>query len=113
MTEPSGGAGAPEERRQYERVPARIQVRFAHPAHAARAFRAYSLNFSVGGLCLKTQRTYAVGDPLTLELEVGGHDFKLMGSVAWVRPGVIGVRFEDVSEGDRERLAQIVETFKG
>jgi uncharacterized protein (TIGR02266 family) len=109
------GAGGPKgaDRRQHERVPGRVEVRFARADQAARALRAYSLNFSVGGLCLKTQKRYEVGDRLKLSMTVEGQDFSVSGAVAWVRPGVaIGVRFEDVPEPDRIRLEQMVASLK-
>lgn len=108
------GAGGPTgaDRRQFERVPVRIEVRFAKADQAARALRAYSLNFSVGGLCLKTQKAYEVGDRLKLAMTVEGQDFAVDGVVAWVRSGAIGVRFENVTEENRLRLEQLVATFK-
>src|SRR4051812_29282631 len=62
--EGDAGQGEGEDRRQFERVAAHIEVRFGRADEAARALRAYSLNFSVGGLCLKTQRPYEIGDRL-------------------------------------------------
>ncbi len=99
------------ERRREPRVPAKIEVRFKDPADAAKAFRVYSLNFSAGGLCLRPQRKYAVGETLALSMSVAGHDYNLNGVVAWSRDGVIGVRFEDVSEEDRVRLEELVATL--
>ena len=111
MSDISQESGA--DRRQFERIPARIEVRFGHPSDAARALRAYSLNLSVGGLCLRTQRKYELGEPLRLELDVqSGEAFELKGVVAWVRDGAIGVRFEDMSEDERERLTRLVTTFR-
>lgn len=100
------------DRRRYERIAARMEVRFGKVTEAARALRAYSLNFSAGGLCLKTQRQYAVGDTLSLEITVEGSEFHLTGAVAWVRQGAIGVRFENVSEEDRLRLSHVLAAFK-
>ncbi len=48
-------------RRGEERVSARFEVHFNHAQEAARALRAYSLNISAGGLCLRTRRAYDVG----------------------------------------------------
>jgi len=101
-----------EDRRRHERVSARIEVRFGKADQAARALRAYSLNFSVGGLCLKTQRAYEIGDRLSLSMTIEGKEFSLIGAVAWVRAGAIGVRFEGVRDQDRERLQEIVEALK-
>jgi uncharacterized protein (TIGR02266 family) len=103
------GANPPDvDRREFARVPARVEVRLK-AEQAARALRAYSLNFSVGGICLKTQKDYQVGDQLQLSMTIEGRDFELRGVVAWVRPGVaVGVRFDELSQSDRERLTQVV-----
>jgi uncharacterized protein (TIGR02266 family) len=100
------------DRRQHERVAARIEVRFQHTAEAARALRAYSLNFSAGGLCLKTQRKYALGDVLRLSISVEDREFALSGVVAWVRPGAIGVRFDKLSDADRAGLTELLSSLK-
>ena len=100
------------DRRNDERVVARVDVRFQEPSEAVRAFRAYSLNFSVGGLCLKTRRRYEVGSKLQLALTVDGQEYKLTGVVAWERGGAIGVRFQDVNADDRKRLSDLVTRFK-
>ena len=100
------------ERRQADRIPARVEVHFRHGADAAKAFRAYSLNFSVGGLCIRTQRNYENGAVLQLALEVDGHHYDLEGVVAWIRGGFIGVRFQNVSPEDRSRLAKLTEALR-
>ncbi len=106
-------AGAPGvERRKDERVVARIDVRFQEASEAARAFRAYSLNFSVGGLCLRTRKRYDVGAQLQLALTVEGQEYSLSGVVAWERSGAIGVRFDKVDPEDRKRLSDLVARFR-
>jgi uncharacterized protein (TIGR02266 family) len=106
---PPADAGA--ERRQFERVPARIEVRFEQPRQAAKALRAFSLDLSAGGLCLRTRRRYSLGETLNLQMKIGEHDFRLEGVVAWMRDGVIGVRFHQISGKDRQRLAAIVQSL--
>lgn len=108
----SDGTGSGAERRTSERIPARIEVRFHTSEQVARAIKAYSLNFSVGGLCIKTQKTYALGHELTLSLDVSGVQFKLKGVVAWVRSGTIGVRFVEVGPEDRARLTAMIAELK-
>lgn len=110
-TRPPAGAGA--ERRQFERVLARIEVRFDQPRQAAKALRAFSLDLSAGGLCLRTRRQYSLGETLNLEMKIGEHDFKLEGVVAWIRDGVIGVRFHQISDKDRQRLTGIIQSLGG
>ena len=102
-----------DERRRQQRVAARFQVRFEAPEEAARALRAYSINVSVGGLCLKTGRAYGVGVALLLHMQVGDDKFDLDARVAWVRPGVIGVRFMHVPPDVQLRLDRVVDRFAG
>jgi uncharacterized protein (TIGR02266 family) len=99
-----------EERRATDRIPVRIEVHFRDAAAAAEALRSYALNFSVGGICLRTERTYPVGHLLQLVLLVDEERFELEGMVAWARPReqAIGVRFREVEQPARERLAALV-----
>ena len=109
----NGPVAAPiVERRADERVVARIEVRFKGLAEAARAFRAYSLNLSAGGLCLKTRRQYQVGERLSLSLTLEKQEYHLTGVVAWERSGAVGVRFENVTSEDRQRLGEVVERYR-
>jgi uncharacterized protein (TIGR02266 family) len=99
-----------EERRATDRIPVRIEVHFRDAAAAAEALRSYAVNFSVGGICLKTERTYPLGHVLRLVLLVNEERFELEGEVAWVRgrEQAIGVRFREVDPGAKERLAALV-----
>ncbi len=101
-------------RRAHERVSATFDVRFLDARDAARALRAYSLNLSAGGLCLRTRRSYDVGARVRLQLSVSGEDFELEGIISWVRDDAeaIGVRFVDVSDADQSRLQRVVTSFK-
>lgn len=101
-------------RRAHERVTATFDVRFQEAQDAARALRAYSLNLSAGGLCLRTRRSYDVGSRVRLQMTVSGEDFELEGVISWVRDDAeaIGVRFIDVSEADQARLQRVVTSFK-
>jgi uncharacterized protein (TIGR02266 family) len=104
----TAGSAATRERRNELRTPARIEVRFQEASQAALAFRAYSLNFSVGGLCLRTRNKYAIGTELKLALKVARVEYQLSGVVAWERRGAIGVRFSNLQPEDRERLARLL-----
>ena len=107
-------AVAQANRRAHERVTATFDVRFQDNEDAARALRAYSLNLSAGGLCLRTRRSYDVGAPVRLQMTVSGEDFELDGIISWVRDDAeaIGVRFVGVSEADQLRLQRVVSSFK-
>jgi uncharacterized protein (TIGR02266 family) len=111
---PSSGQGAPSNRRGEERVPARFEVHFNYTQEAAKALRAYSVNVSAGGLCLRTRRSYDVGAPVLMDLLVEGESFQLHGVIAWVRDEseAVGVRFTDMSEADRFRLQRLIDSFK-
>lgn len=100
------------DRRIHERVAARIEVHFKGPEQAARAFRAYSLNFSAGGLCFRTDRKYELGQLLQVSLTVEAQTFELAAVVAWAHKGAIGVRFEEVSEADQQRLKSVMHALK-
>jgi uncharacterized protein (TIGR02266 family) len=99
-----------EERRTTDRIPVRIEVHFRDAAAAAEALRSYAVNFSVGGICLKTDRSYPVGHLLQLVLLVEEERFELEGVVAWARAReqAIGVRFREVESGAKERLGALV-----
>jgi uncharacterized protein (TIGR02266 family) len=101
-------------RRAHDRVTATFAVHFPDAEEAARALRAYSLNLSAGGLCLRTRRTYDVGAHVRLQMTVSGEDFDLEGIVSWVRDDAeaIGVRFVGVGEADQLRLQRVVASFK-
>ncbi len=99
------------ERRRDPRIGARFEVSFVHLSDAARAFKAFSVNFSAGGLCLRSQRPHAVGDLVQLKLDVESQTFDLKGSVQWSRAGVVGVRFVDLSQDDRERLEGVARSL--
>ena len=100
-----------EERRAENRIPARVEVHFRDAAQAAEALRSYAVNFSVGGICLRTEKSYPIGHVLALVLLVDEERFELEGDVAWARPRdhAVGVRFREVEPGARERLAALVQ----
>jgi uncharacterized protein (TIGR02266 family) len=95
------------ERRRDPRVGARFEVAFKHAQDAAKAFKTFSVNFSAGGLCLRSQRPHAVGEVVELHLSVDGQSFEITGTVQWTRAGVVGVRFVDVQPETRARLAEV------
>jgi uncharacterized protein (TIGR02266 family) len=110
---PAAGQDALSNRRGEERVPARFEVHFQQTQDAAKALRAYSLNISAGGLCLRTRRAYDVGSPVRMDMVVEGEAFQLHGLIAWVRDEseAIGVRFTNLSEEDRKRLQRVIDSI--
>jgi Tfp pilus assembly protein PilZ len=107
-----GGAETEADRRREERVPARIEVRFANTGQAARAFRAYTRDLSVGGLCLKTDRPYVRGEGMFMSIDVGGERLDLTGVVAWVRGDAIGVRFQGVTREVQKKLDGVLAALR-
>lgn len=109
-----GDLSAFANRRADERVAARFEVRFEQMQDAARALRAYSLNISTGGLCLRTRKAYDVGAHVRLSMAIEGKEFHLDGLIAWVRDEaeVIGVRFTGMSDEDRVRLQGMVDSLR-
>jgi uncharacterized protein (TIGR02266 family) len=98
-------------RRNDPRYAARVEVNFASEGEAAKAFRAWSLNFSTGGLCLKVKHERAVGDHFKVSLTIEGEAFDLEGVVAWSRGDTVGVRFVNLSSADRARLRQVAQSL--
>lgn len=92
------------ERRTDPRFAAHFDVRFSRASDAARALNAFSVNFSAGGLCLRSRTTYAPGEALALSLTVEGALFELEGVVSWVRGDAVGVRFVNLQPAVRARL---------
>ena len=95
------------ERRSDPRYAAHFDVRFDRVKEAARAFKVYSINFSSGGLCLRTSGSYAVGEALSLDLTIEGGLFQLDAVVSWARGEVVGVRFVNLLPAQRERLERV------
>jgi uncharacterized protein (TIGR02266 family) len=103
----------PFDRRDFERIPARVEIRFAVAEDAAKALLAYSINISAGGLCLKTQKPYDVGQELLLNVKIEQEAFELKGVVSWARGGALGVRFVEVSGPDLKRLEGVCAKLRG
>jgi uncharacterized protein (TIGR02266 family) len=95
------------ERRQDARYSARFDVRFARSTDAARAFNAFSTNFSAGGLCIRTSHAHEVGEALKIDVTIEGFTYSLDGVVAWVRHDAVGVRFVNVRPEVREQLERV------
>ena len=95
------------ERRTDPRYTAHFDVRFSRASDAARALNAFSINFSSGGLCLRSKTPYALGEALSLSVTVEGELFELEGVVSWVRGEAVGVRFTSVKPAVRARLEKV------
>lgn len=101
------------ERRQDKRYVAAFDVRFARAAQAAQALRAFSINFSARGLCLRTKEPHAKGEILKLDLTVEGVVYRLEAEVAWVRGDAMGVRFVNVDPAMKAGLEAVARSLEG
>ena len=99
------------DRRRDIRIGAKVAVKFQAVAQAAKALNTFSVNFSAGGLCLRTRVPHAIGEQLQLTISIEGEQFDLKGVVAWNREDVIGIRFEGVSPKDRARLEAVAKVL--
>lgn len=99
------------ERRQQVRYAVKFDVRFARAQDAARALQAFSVNFSSGGLCVRSASSFEPGDLVAVALTVEGEQFELAGVVAWARGGAIGVRFVNVPPEQRQRLERVAQSL--
>lgn len=99
------------ERRRDPRIGARFEVSFSSATDAAKAFKVFSVNFSAGGLCVRTRQEHAIGEVVQVTLHVPGQTFECKGSVQWQRNGVVGVRFIDVAPEQRARLEEVARSL--
>ncbi len=88
---------------------AKFDVRFRDEVDAARAFNAFSINFSAGGLCIRSKGSHRVGELLRLDLTIGDEQFALECVVAWVRGDALGVRFVNIPTQLREQLDSVAQ----
>lgn len=101
------------ERRTDPRYGAHFDVRFSRAADAAKAFNAFSINFSSGGICVRTKTPHSVGEVLSMTLTVEGSLFELEGSVSWVRGDAVGIRFINLKptmRAELEKVARVLAT---
>lgn len=100
--------------RSSERVGCVLGVRYRSAGHL---LMSYCTNLSRGGLFIPTPSPLAMGDPVTLEVQLPGEDDVriLEGVVRWVRespsddgPAGMGVSFEDAEQVLGERIDAIV-----
>jgi uncharacterized protein (TIGR02266 family) len=97
-----------EEKRKFRRVPLAAVVR----AEAGGApYSVEGRNISAGGMLVKTAQTAAEGSTLRLEFHLPGdpNPIRVTGAVQHVSPDAfMGIRFVDLNEADRRRIAAYV-----
>ncbi|MBK7865147.1 MAG: PilZ domain-containing protein [Archangiaceae bacterium] len=99
------------DRRRDPRVGARFEVSFQTQEAAAKAFKTFSVNFSAGGLCLRSSRQHDIGEVVQLHLTIEKESFEIKGTVQWARADVVGVRFVDLQPTLRDRLRALARTM--
>jgi len=69
-------------------------------------------DISMGGCYVRATTTYPVGAALHLKLEVNGHRMRIKGTVRAINPGQgAGIAFADLSDGERTRLRELLQTL--
>ena len=106
------GLLASVERRAHFRFPTHLEVRFES---CDEGFTARLGNISEGGIFVATERPLAAGAPLRLFIRLPDGTVETQGRVAWARAETsahgaagMGVRFEDLTAEQRERIADLV-----
>ncbi len=89
------------------RAPVALEVQFGDAADAARA---YTSDISAGGLAISTDKPLPQGTRVNLQVKVPGlgEPVRALGTVAWSRPGAMGIAFETIEPDAHSRLKQIV-----
>ncbi len=107
------------EKRGSQRVPVRLEVNF----QSIDSFLSeYAMNISRGGLFVSTRKPLDVGTKLTLQFTIpdAAVPIKINGEVAWVTtydkasqliPGM-GIKFRELSDGDRKKLEEFIDSLK-
>jgi uncharacterized protein (TIGR02266 family) len=108
---PSSDVGAahdsPADQRGSTRAVVDVEVSLASESHF---FVGLTRNLSQGGLFVATWRRLPIGTPVDLVLTLPDGIVKTRGRVRWVRdstevtPPGIGVMFEGLDDGDRQRI---------
>lgn len=86
---------------------AQLTLRFSDAAALEEALQRQPGLTGPGALCLQVVKYYELGDLVQLTLEVGEERFGLRASVAWRRPGYIGVRFEPATAEENRSFARL------
>ncbi len=101
------------ERRERERRPRRVQVKFWQRGTEKR-YRGYSANISTGGMYIDTNHLVTAGSRIRIEVGSGEHNFMAEAVVARVnkslqtlRPSGMGVRFLNIEELVGELIPEI------
>ena len=109
-----GGLLAQVERRSHMRFSSHLAVAY----RSGDELRSACLgNVSEGGIFVATHRPLSAGARLRLSITTLGGSVEMSGVVAWARPSPgptgpagMGIRFDELDDAQRHRVAQIVQT---
>jgi Tfp pilus assembly protein PilZ len=101
--------------RRESRVAVQVDLSLAPAEDLADTTQTASVNLSLSGVCVRTERRYPVGQLLVLCLTVGTEYLELHGVVAWSEPQIaeLGIRFVDLSDEAYSRLEAVVWLLSG
>jgi hypothetical protein len=105
--------------RRYDRKAALIPIVVRAAGNKIQAgVRLDTVDLSEGGLFLRSDLLFEVGEDLTLEIPVGGKIAVATGRVAWVTRGTgkkgtagMGIEFAKLSAEDRRALAETLRAY--
>ena len=109
----------PRNGRRYVRKPALIPVVVRAAGNKIRAgVRLDTVDLSEGGLFLRSDLLFEVGEDLTLEIPIGDKVTVATGRVAWVTRGTgkrstagMGIEFAKLSSHDRHALVESLRAY--
>ena len=106
---PAGTTDVNIEARQNERSSCSIEVSYTADDHF---FSERIRNISGGGIYIETPKIISLGKKLSITFSIPDtrHNFKLNGVVVRSTQGGIGVKFEDITQHQRQLLDYIVKT---
>lgn len=111
------------ERRRFVRIPFWFITNYRiypHNVEFPEAFhQGIGKNISAGGICFEAKNRFDKDINLEIEVDMPAleHAVRLIGQVAWVRPGeakghfIYGVAFTKIDSDDIEAVKKIVDTF--
>ena len=105
---------SPDNRRE-SRLAVQVDLSLAPAEDLADTTQTASVNLSLSGLCVRTERRYRVGQPLVLHVTLGTERLDLRGIVVWSRPQTaeLGIRLVNLSEEACSRLEAVVWILAG
>jgi hypothetical protein len=86
---------------------AQLTLRFATTSDLALALRRRPGQAGLGALCVQVLKYYELGDTVLLTLEAGEERLAMQASVAWRRPGYIGLRFQPSTAEENRALVRL------